>query len=261
MYWPDRDSSKKAIDAVCEDESTGRKLGIEHTLIQPFNGEKADTARFEKTLAALENDPALLSKGHLIEIDQPVGAIPAGVDWTKIQEQLAAQLENELHTMSGDSHRLLTAKGSGWEFELSVARSVIGPDYPGKVLVGRIWPGNPGPTLLIKALQDKVPKLSAFTEGKKILLLEKDGIAGTIEQQFAQLPNDRHISQLLNGLDEIWSANTAGLKTERVIFTNQVWPELRAFTCSLNFSNGSFWQRPSWPPVLLPRESPDDPIT
>jgi hypothetical protein len=37
--WPDKDSSKKNIDAICHDD-LGSILAIEHTLIQPFEGEK-----------------------------------------------------------------------------------------------------------------------------------------------------------------------------------------------------------------------------
>jgi len=60
--WPDDDSSKKSVDALCRD-TDGRTLAIEHTLIEPYPGHKEDTARFLKTLAALENHPSLVQKG------------------------------------------------------------------------------------------------------------------------------------------------------------------------------------------------------
>ena len=55
--WPDSDSSQKNVDALCTDDS-GRELALEHTLIEPFQNEKSDAARFLQTLAALDNDPA-----------------------------------------------------------------------------------------------------------------------------------------------------------------------------------------------------------
>jgi hypothetical protein len=37
--WPDDDSSKKNVDALCRD-AEGRTLAIEHTLIEPYPGHK-----------------------------------------------------------------------------------------------------------------------------------------------------------------------------------------------------------------------------
>src|SRR5229473_5472968 len=72
---PDKDSSKKNIDAMCRDND-GRTLAIEHTLIEPFSGEKDDAARFVRTLASLENHPSLLQRGYMFSVSQPVGSVP-----------------------------------------------------------------------------------------------------------------------------------------------------------------------------------------
>ena len=113
----------------------------------------------------------------------------------------------------------------------------------GKFLTGRIYPGDPGPELIIRALYEKVPKLSASKADKKILLLEKDAVAGTIESQFEQIPDEHEIRKLLIGIDEVWAANTAGLESESVIFTNQIVPQLDYTTiCSLNIHTDDFWR-------------------
>jgi hypothetical protein len=238
--WPDKDSSKQAIDAVCQDDS-GSMLGVEHTLIQPFEGEKEDTAGlFMKTLAAFENHPDLLQPGFMIEVSQPVGAVQKGIDWSRVQGEQLGQLRNVLPTLP-EGHHCVKMKGTNWSIDLALHRVGLDASDSGKLFVGRIWPGDPGPGLIIKALNDKVPKLSAFTSGKRILLLEKDAVAGTIERQFEQLPGD--FSNLLCKIDEVWSANTSNLKTEGVVFTNQIWPDVRAFTCSLNMQTGKFWQK------------------
>jgi len=241
--WPDKDSSKEAIDAIYQDDSGITVLGIEHTLIQPFKDEKADTVRFTETLAALENHPDLIQKGYLVEVSQPVGAVQKGVDWAQVRGEQLRQLKTVLPTLKGEGHRCVTVKVKGWSFELLVSKLRIDPANPGKVLVGRTWPGDPGPELIVKALEDKVPKLAAFVRGKRILLLEKDAIAGTIEQQFRRLPHDSNASSLLQRIDEVWTTNTVSLETDGVIFTNQLWPDLRAHTCSLNLRTGSFWQK------------------
>jgi len=76
------------------------------------------------------------------------------------------------------------------------------------------------------------------------LLLEKDSIAGSIEQQYELVCNEIHTKSLRGGIDEIWAVNTAILKSEDVIFTNPIDPyekDNRSF-CLLNVKTGDFWQ-------------------
>ena len=89
--WPDDDSSKKNVDALCRD-AEGRILAIEHTLIEPYPGHKEDTARFLKTLAALENHPSLVQKGYMVMVSQRIGAIPKGIKWNEVPPQVLGQL-------------------------------------------------------------------------------------------------------------------------------------------------------------------------
>jgi hypothetical protein len=73
--------------------------------------------------------------------------------------------------------------------------------------------------------------------------IEKDAVAGTIESQFEQIPDEHEIRKLLMGIDEIWSVNTAGLERESVIFTNQILPQVDYTTlCSLNVQTNEFWR-------------------
>lgn len=238
--WPDKDSSKKNIDAMCRDNG-GRTLAIEHTLIEPFEGEKADAARFMKTLATLENHPSLLQPGYMVSVSQPVGSVPTGTNWGDIRKELLRQLPRILPTSpEGDS--AVTIRAEKWVSDLRLKKLRVKPDDSGKFLTGRIYPGDPGPELIIRALTNKVPKLSAAKAEKKILLLEKDAVAGTIESQFEQIPDDHEINKLLVGIDEIWSVHTAGLESEGVIFTNQIMPSNFSTCCSLHVHTDDFWR-------------------
>ncbi len=76
---------------------------------------------------------------------------------------------------------------------LHIQKLRLGPEYPGKFFTGRIGPGDPGPELIIHALGKKVPKLLAYEAEKKILMLEKDAVAGRIESQFEQIPDEHKI--------------------------------------------------------------------
>ena len=92
-----------------------------------------------------------------------------------------------------------------------------------------------------------MPKLAACAADRKILLLEKDAVAGTIESQFEQLPDAPEIKALLAGIDEIWSVNTAGLDSEGVIFTDRIMPTDRDRTLcsSLNVLTEELWRASS----------------
>jgi hypothetical protein len=243
VYWPDSDSSKKNIDAMCRDHN-GRTLAIEHTLIEPFDGEKADAYRFGETLESLENHPSLLQRGYMFLVSQPVGSIPNGIEWRDIPQELLRQLPNILPTLPEGAADLVV-RSEKWKLPLRVNKLRLLPQDPGKFLTSRNGPGDPGSELIIRALGKKIPKLSAASADKKVLLLEKDAVAGTVENQFEQIPENHEIRKLLVGIDEIWSVNTAGLERENVIFTNLVMPRFdRATICSLNFQTGEFWRVP-----------------
>lgn len=239
---PDMDSSKKNIDAICRD-SAGKVLAVEHTLIQPFGGEKGDAASFMKTLASLENHPDLLQQGYMIEASQPVGAIPAGVDWKQIPNELLDQLKGVLPSLP-PGPRTVTIKGTNWTIDLRIEKTRMQQDDPGTFLTSRIWPGDPGPELVIKALKEKIPKLAKHASAKKILLFERDARAGTIENQFEQLHADPAVKGLLGLIDEVWLAKTPDLESEGVISTNQVWPRMGTNRCSLDLRTGKFWRGP-----------------
>ncbi len=94
------------------------------------------------------------------------------------------------------------------------------------------------------ALERKLPKLAAAIADKRILLLEKDAVAGTIEDQYALVRDEAGIKSLRSGVDEIWGVVTAALESEDVIFTNPIDPQEhdnRNF-CSLNVKTDEFWQ-------------------
>jgi len=240
--WPDDDSSKKNIDALCRDAG-GRTLAIEHTLIEPYAGNKADIDPFLKTLGALENHPLLRQPGFMITASQPVGAVPRGIKWVDQPQQMVPQLAAVLPGLP-EGQRTVTVAGPQWSLDLHVNKMRTAPTDPGRFFTARIYRGDPGPELMVAALEKKVPKLAAATADKRILLLEKDAVAGTVEAQFDQLPDEPRIRALLGSIDEVWTVNTAGLESEDIIFTNQIFPQLydNANYCSLKLGTNKYWQ-------------------
>jgi hypothetical protein len=242
--WPDADSSQQNVDALCTDEN-GCELAIEHTLIEPFQNEKADAARFMQTLATLEDDPALCQPGFMCIASQKVGAIPTGIRWANVPELLRNELAAALPNLPEGRSTVSVNLGAS-SVGVTVQKMRRSPSDTGRFLTARTDPGAPGPELMRTALERKLPKLVAACADKRFLLLEKDSVAGTIEDQYALVRDEAEVKRLRSGVDEIWGVITAALESEHVIFTNPVDPQEddnRSFCC-LNVETGEFWQVP-----------------
>jgi hypothetical protein len=104
--------------------------------------------------------------------------------------------------------------------------------------------GSPGARVIGSMLERKLLKLSAANADKRILLLESDSIAGSIEDQYARIRDEASVRSLWGGVDEIWGVLTPILESENVIFTNRIDPEEGddRTLCSLNLVTGEFWR-------------------
>jgi hypothetical protein len=176
-------------------------------------------------------------------VSQQVGAIPTGIKWSEVPRAIVTQLAPVLPTLP-EGARTLTVHGDRWSLDLRVSKMATTLGDAGYFLTSRIYPGDPTPGIMLAALEKKIPKLAAAKAGKKILLLEKDAVSGSVEEQFWQLPRDTQVASLLKSIDEIWTVDTAGLESEQVIFTNQLQPSLpdRANFCSLEIATDKFWR-------------------
>src|SRR5271157_196896 len=242
--WPDEKERRlQDIDALCQD-SSGNRLAAEHTLIQPFMGAKEDDARFLRTLADLEDNPTLIVPGFTIHVSQPVASVPKGIQWDALRQDILNTLATALPSLPAGASQL-NASSQGIIIPLAVWKNPVELSEVPTFKTGRIWPGDPGPDLILTALKAKVPKLARYYDAKKLLLLEKDAIAGTVESQFEKLPNNSETQSLLQQIDMIWGVNTAGTFSAPVIFSNDIWPTIRTKVGSLDLSTGKFWQRPN----------------
>ena len=149
-----QNSPKENIDAVCRDND-GHTLAIEHTLIEPFAGEKADAARFMRTLASLEDHPGLRQPGFMFLVSQPVHSIPTGINWSDIPKELSGRLKSILPTLA-EGNSTVTIQTEKWgALRLHIQKLRLGPEYPGKFLTAA----------LVRAIRDQN---SSFTRsGRK----------------------------------------------------------------------------------------------
>src|SRR4051794_38857380 len=73
IRWLDEEMDS-AVEAVATRKSDGLTLAIEHTIIEPFVGEKADFAEFAKSpFLHLEQETALILPHNWVQVFIPVG--------------------------------------------------------------------------------------------------------------------------------------------------------------------------------------------
>src|SRR5258706_8238104 len=88
-----RDWLEERIDGAVEVVATradGATLAIEHTIVQPFVGEKADSNIFMKAFGRIEKNPELAIPERDMTVVFPVDAIPKGYNWEDVGADLLA---------------------------------------------------------------------------------------------------------------------------------------------------------------------------
>src|SRR5262249_54964282 len=86
------DRTKKAVEAIATSRN-GDSIAFEHTLIQPFVGDKADSQPLLKVFAPVEADPDCRLSEYDITVGVPVRAVAKG-DWAQLADELKIWLRN-----------------------------------------------------------------------------------------------------------------------------------------------------------------------
>jgi hypothetical protein len=222
--WPDElDRTGKAIDAIAEDSQF--RLGIEHTLLQPFSGEKQDSNVFAQTVGQLDQKPNLVLPSNDVDLTIMVGAIPKGFDWSKVAPAVESwYLANRHSIVEGRSiHRI-----PNLPIPLDVAVNKVRSSGKGHFFVQRCMLPETVVPVVEQALKTKVPKLVAAQVSRRVLLLEKASsprgygeIGQAIETLRGKYPD---VAQV----DEVWVINTVSLKTENYTPSYAIWPRIAA---------------------------------
>jgi hypothetical protein len=228
-----------AVEALVT-RSDGETMAIEHTLIEPFVGNKRDFAAFEQSLEALRSDQSLAVHNAGIEVYIPAGAMDGQkpAKRQKIVESVRSWIATNRLQLREGQHRYecevpgeptitLTVKFKPW-------RNANSP--PGILVVGRQQIVNDLDKVVEKALRRKLPKLVNTRAARHILLLEREDFTFHPELIFAEIERQRPSFPLLNGVDEIWEVETVGYKSIGYVgFDMAVGPNGPATMC---FQNG-----------------------
>jgi hypothetical protein len=216
---PDRiERTKPAVDWLAKRKSDGETLAIEHTIVEPFVGEKADFASFEAAFLEIERDTSLLVPRRWIQVFVPVGALQKQ---PKIARELIVRSvhawikANRLVLTDGVSEHRCTIPGIPGtpSFNITLNLDVIplqtGPAAEaGSLHVRRQQVEDNLDAVIEKALRRKLPKLVNTTADKRILLLERQHMNPHPQRMLDEIEKRRSSFPDLAHVDEIWMIET-----------------------------------------------------
>ncbi len=218
--WPDEeDRTNKAIDAIANDSAVS--LGIEHTLLQPFSGEKQDSNVFMQTVGQLDMKPSLIVPGFDVDLALKVGAIPKGFDWSLVAPAVEAWYRASARSISqGQSEYTVPNLPISLTITITKVRSL----GKGHFFVQRFMPAETVDAVVEQALKAKLFKLIAAPVNRRVLLLEKASIARGYAEIGDAVDTLKPTYPGLDKIDEIWVINTVALKSENYTASYLVWP-------------------------------------
>jgi hypothetical protein len=214
------DSPEKRMDSAVEmiatRRSDGLKIAIEHTLIEPFVGEKTDFHSHYKQLAlALKADPSLMVPGTALYVIAPVNILPRRAGRNGVIAEVRAWLRENRDSFS--SEPILRDCPSPSHPDGKVRLWVRLETFEGSeafVIVERYGDANTQKAVR-KALETKLDKLIAANVDRRLLLLERDqprlypeDICNEVERLRPEFPE-------LDNIHEIWIVDTASFGDDR----------------------------------------------
>src|SRR5438445_4240432 len=163
------------VDGFIKRDSDGRRLAIEHTLIQPNTDDRQDCALFEQKLLPLERDTSLAIPGRITWIYVRSGTLKPGSNFDLIAGALHDWLRQYAKSLplGRSSHKCPI--GGSTDNAISLLVRVYGdPTFPGTFKIRRFHEGYTLGDVVEKALSDKLPKLIQTAAEERVLLLERE---------------------------------------------------------------------------------------
>ncbi|HKU75836.1 MAG TPA: hypothetical protein VJR02_18150 [Pyrinomonadaceae bacterium] len=217
---------KQAVEAIAVDSSTDTSLAIEHTLLQPFEGEKDDTQRFLTVIGDLEKDDSLKVPRYMITLHLNVGAIPKGIKWPDVNKTLDQWIrDNNTKFPDGDSKA--EVDNNGLKIEIGISKMPLEHHEKGMLLFARYLPPPSLAEVIRTSFKKKLPKLVATKVDKRILLFEENtAILGTADIHEAIRNLSAEFAEL-KSVDEIWLLWTMVWDTENYLSFTRIWPDIK----------------------------------
>lgn len=215
--YPER-VKDRGVEVIATQLATGRRLAIEHTVVEPFIGEKKDFyENFQELARQLRADASLMEPGIALYIDAPVEVLPKGVPWQPIIDEVKVFLRAEVSSFGTDaevrdcpsvSHPRKTIPLRVRRQPLERLTEPVDQSTEGFVIVQRYGEMHVMESVR-KALKSKLPKLAGTDVDCRILMLERDqgfvrpsDICKDVESLRPEFP-------LLSRVHEVWICDTA----------------------------------------------------
>lgn len=236
--WPDEEK-EGAADALAT-RSDGRTLAIEHTLIQPFVGDKEDFHRFQRFLR-IEEDKSLIVPERAIYIAVPVGALQKGYSWDPVVRDVHDWLKANVSSIpKGESQQTCTlssiSRKQARDLILHVRVQVI-PRFQGALMIRRYPVERSLGEVVEKALRQKLPKLVKTEADRRILLLERDQMTLSELSIYDEIEKRSIVFPDLAEVHEIWFAETVFYELAKYVGF-QLYDGDRALVQTLEFLGG-----------------------
>jgi hypothetical protein len=204
------------VELFATRRADGETLAIEHTLIEPFVGDKSDFHNHFKELPlTLKSDESLLVPGYAIYVDAPVNALPRGADRRGIIAEIAAWLRTESMTFPS-KHTLRDCPSPSHpdgKITLRVRTQPLGDKKQKFLIVQRYGEMRIGDAVE-KALRQKLPKLDKTGARRKLLMLEREQGWVLPETICAEVERLRPRFPLLSNV-QVWIIDTATFDTTK----------------------------------------------
>lgn len=208
--WLD-EKQDSAIELLATRKSDGKTLGIEHTIVEPFVGDKDDFARFGPCFLSIENDASLVLPDRILYVYVPVGTLQRGLKWDGVVRSVHEWLKAHIPELPEGSskHRCTVTQAAAQSFDITLTlRVLLSPGTNGKLLVRRQQMGNDFGSVIDKVLKNKLPKLVNTAAHKRVLLLERQHMNLLPEQILGEIENQTNMFSQLAQVHEIWIVET-----------------------------------------------------
>ena len=225
VAWPDEvDRTGQGVDALANDPTNG-ELAIEHTLLQPFVGERQDSHVFNTTVAQLDQKQSLILPNFDADLCFTVGAVPKGVDWNRVAPAVEAWYQSVCHILPV-GHSKHQVPGLPFDLYVDIQKEPTLGD--GHLFISRWMPSESVKPVVRQALIAKISKLVAAQSKARLLLLEKNSLPRGCWEIGDALDKLRPEFAELTKVDEVWIVNTVAWQTEDYTPSYLVWPLNRA---------------------------------
>jgi len=246
-----------AVEMIATRIADNATLAIEHTLVEPFVGEKDDFHKHFKTFAlGLRADPSLVVPGYALYVQAPVNVLPHGSNWQGIITDVRDWLRKQMRSFGATLQEVdcPSPHHPDGKVTMRVRLQPLGSDsHQFPPLVQRYGEMKLSDSVM-KALKSKLPKLAKTTATKRLLMLEREQGSISYEAIYSVIDNLRSQFPTLHRIDEVWIADTAtflairrntwifGTTTaarcaSRSPFTAASWNRCRGMECLLSMNS------------------------